>query len=168
MSSETRCRPFSRFLILRSPPQVTTNAVKHISITNKSLTQSHSTICNPSHRKIPVAYATVKDAREAKTTSRRRRRRGEVLEEQCHVQKKVANVKTWLTASLCNVGFVLSTSSVPVSNGRRLAVAAISPGHGCCLLLQDLLQSCSRVGRGIVEDMCYKPRLVWTGLTITH
>ena len=24
---------------------------------------------------------------------------------------------------------------------------------GCCLLLQYLLQSCSRVGRGIVEDM---------------
>ena len=27
-----------------------------------------------------------------------------------------------------------------------------------CLLLQDLLQSCSRGGRGIVEDMCYERR----------
>jgi hypothetical protein len=27
-----------------------------------------------------------------------------------------------------------------------------------CLLLQYLLQSCSRGGRGIVEDMCYEVR----------
>ena len=27
-----------------------------------------------------------------------------------------------------------------------------------CLLLQDLLQSCARWGRGIVEDMCYEIR----------
>jgi hypothetical protein len=27
-----------------------------------------------------------------------------------------------------------------------------------CLLLQDLLQSCARGGRGIVEDMCYEMR----------
>ena len=27
-----------------------------------------------------------------------------------------------------------------------------------CLLLQYLLQSCSRGGRGIVEDMCYERR----------
>jgi hypothetical protein len=27
-----------------------------------------------------------------------------------------------------------------------------------CLLLQYLLQSCSREGRGIVEDMCYERR----------
>jgi hypothetical protein len=27
-----------------------------------------------------------------------------------------------------------------------------------CLLLQDLLQSCSRGGRGTVEDMCYERR----------
>jgi hypothetical protein len=25
----------------------------------------------------------------------------------------------------------------------------------CCTLLQDLIQSCARGGRGIVEDMCY-------------
>ena len=30
--------------------------------------------------------------------------------------------------------------------------------HGMCLLLQYLLQSCSRGGRGIVEDMCYERR----------
>jgi len=28
----------------------------------------------------------------------------------------------------------------------------------CVLLLQDLLQSCSRVGGGRVEDMCYERR----------
>jgi hypothetical protein len=28
----------------------------------------------------------------------------------------------------------------------------------CCLLLQFLLQSCSRGGRVIVEDMCYEIR----------
>ena len=28
--------------------------------------------------------------------------------------------------------------------------------RGVCLFLQDLLQSCSRGGRGIVEDMCYE------------
>jgi hypothetical protein len=35
----------------------------------------------------------------------------------------------------------------------------------CCLLLQDLLQRCSRGGRGIVEDMLRydEPSLVWTG-----
>ena len=59
---------------------------------------------------------------------------------------------------------VLSTSSVPVSNGR----SGSDKSRARLLILQDLLQSCSRVGRGIVEDMCYKPRLVWTGLTITH
>jgi hypothetical protein len=44
----------------------------------------------------------------------------------------------------------------------------------CCLLLQNLIQSCARGGRRIVEDMCYEimrynePRLVWTSLTTTH
>ena len=40
-----------------------------------------------------------------------------------------------------------------------------------CLLLQDLLQSCSRGGRGIVEDMCYERRRAEacvTSLPITH
>ena len=31
-------------------------------------------------------------------------------------------------------------------------------GCVCVLLLQDLLQSCSRGGRRIVEDMCYEIR----------
>jgi hypothetical protein len=32
-----------------------------------------------------------------------------------------------------------------------------APGSsGCCLLLQDLFQSCSGGGMGIVEDMCYE------------
>ena len=40
-------------------------------------------------------------------------------------------------------------------------------GGGCvCLLLQYLLQSCSRGGGGTMEDMCYRrdyePRPVWT------
>jgi len=41
-----------------------------------------------------------------------------------------------------------------------------------CLLLQYLLQSCSRGGRGIVEDMCYETTSrglkAWTSLPITH
>jgi len=30
--------------------------------------------------------------------------------------------------------------------------------NGVCLLLQDLVQSCLRVGGGILEDMCYERR----------
>jgi hypothetical protein len=40
-----------------------------------------------------------------------------------------------------------------------------------CLLVQYLLQSCPRGGRGIVEDMATRddePRPVWTSLPITH
>ena len=37
--------------------------------------------------------------------------------------------------------------------------ASASASVSCvCLLLQDLLQSCSRGGGGIVEDMCYERR----------
>jgi hypothetical protein len=37
---------------------------------------------------------------------------------------------------------------------KRLMIQA----QRVCLLLQYLLQSCSRGGRGIVEDMCYEKR----------
>ena len=42
----------------------------------------------------------------------------------------------------------------------RLGIDSIRPGldRCVCLLLQGLLQSCSRGGRGIVEDMCYERR----------
>ena len=111
---------------------MTTNAVKHISITNKSLNQSHSTICNPLHRKIPVAYAKVKDAREAK----------------CWKSRVMCN-RRWQTSKRGSQQVCVTWAlNLPVA-----AEAAISPGHGCCLLLQDQLHSWSRVGRGMVEDM---------------
>jgi hypothetical protein len=38
-----------------------------------------------------------------------------------------------------------------------------------CLLLQYILQSCSRGGRGIGEDMCCESkRPLWTSLSMTH
>ena len=54
-------------------------------------------------------------------------------------------------------GRVLKYSTEPeVLKGGR-GVGGV--GEGCvCLLLQYLLQSCSRGGRGIVEDMCYERR----------
>jgi hypothetical protein len=36
-----------------------------------------------------------------------------------------------------------------------------------CLLLEDLLQSCSRGGRRRVEDMCYERRLGRTEAFVT-
>jgi hypothetical protein len=46
---------------------------------------------------------------------------------------------------------------------RRACGRKWSPGNGgeksvCFLLLQDLLQNCSRGGRRRVEDMCYERR----------
>ena len=41
----------------------------------------------------------------------------------------------------------------------RPGAPVFAPRQRCvCLLLQYLLQSCSRGGRGIVEDMCYERR----------
>ena len=49
-------------------------------------------------------------------------------------------------------------SGIPTINTYDKAAASVaSPGPDsecCCLILQDLLQSCSRGGKGIVEDMC--------------
>jgi hypothetical protein len=39
---------------------------------------------------------------------------------------------------------------------RRRHLCYCGNGLCVCLLLQYLLQSCSRGGRGIVEDMCYE------------
>ena len=45
----------------------------------------------------------------------------------------------------------MATLQLPIFNFIRSAVCE-------CLLLQYLLQCCSRGGRGIVEDMCYERR----------
>jgi hypothetical protein len=69
---------------------------------------------------------------------RRRRRRG-----------AREGLRVFITAVLQCVFSTLP----PESCSRRLCVCVC-----VCLLLQYLLQSCSRGGRGIVEDMCYERR----------
>jgi hypothetical protein len=39
-----------------------------------------------------------------------------------------------------------------------MVTSTVSVDTCVCLLLQNLLQSCSRVGRGIMEDMYYERR----------
>jgi hypothetical protein len=52
--------------------------------------------------------------------------------------------------------------------GEEESGAIGMPNCVCVLLLQDLLQICSRGGRRRVEDMCYerRPRPVWMSLLI--
>ena len=64
---------------------------------------------------------------------------------------------------VCDSKFV-ETHAAPTHHSREWQFAGTTV---CvCLLLEDLLQSCSRGGREIVEDMCYESRRAVEGLYV--
>jgi hypothetical protein len=67
-------------------------------------------------------------------------------------QRRVRKSGTILQCQSPSCPYALLSSSTP-----QTALSTVV--SGCvCLFLQYLLQSCSRGGRGIVEDMCYQRR----------
>jgi hypothetical protein len=63
------------------------------------------------------------------------------------------------------LGFSLTPS---LSLSLSPSIPNVFPPVCVCLLLQYLLQSCSRGGRGIVEDICYERRRDDAGMPIPH
>ena len=70
------------------------------------------------------------------------------------------STSTWKVPGVSQRSYMGGTPAASIWHwGLPSIKMSISPLGVCvCLLLQYLLQSCSRGGRGIMEDMCYERR----------